>query len=133
MRMRCAVPIEDKVYKFALSQRGVPYKWGGGDCNGAVCKATNKKKVLLHSAWQQYKSKKCKHINYANRKKGNLVFWSTTSSGKCTKDSSIKHVAVVQNDKYIIVAPKAGQNVKRQEMWSGYSGLYKCNYVARCC
>ncbi|KAH7555717.1 hypothetical protein J3E72DRAFT_270982 [Bipolaris maydis] len=136
-----------KVYKFALKQRGVPYKWGGGDCNGptkggfdcsgltkyAVCKATSKKKVLPHSAWKQYKSKKCKHIRYANRQKGDLVFWSTKKSGKCTKDSSIKHVAVVQNDKYIIVAPKAGQKVKRQKMWSGHGGLYRCNYVARCC
>jgi cell wall-associated NlpC family hydrolase len=136
-----------RVYKFALKQLGVPYKWGGGNCNGptkggfdcsgltkyAVCQATNKQKVLPHSAWQQYKSRKCKHIKYAHRQKGDLVFWSTKSSGKCTKDSSIKHVAVVQNDNYIIVAPKAGQKVKRQKMWSDYGGLYKCNYVVRCC
>ena len=136
-----------RVYKFALKQRGVPYRIFGGDCNGptrggfdssgltkyAVCQATNRYKILPHSAWRQYKSKKCKHIKYSNRQKGDLVFWSTRSNGKCTKDPSIKHVAVVQDDRYIIVAPKAGQRVKRQRMWSGSGGLYRCNYVARCC
>jgi cell wall-associated NlpC family hydrolase len=100
-----------------------------------VYQATNKKKILPHSARWQYSSSQCKHIRYADRRKGDLVFWSKSSSGKCTKgkDSSIHHVAVVQNDEYIIAAPQRGKSVMREKMWLDNGDLYKCNYVARCC
>ncbi|WND38887.1 C40 family peptidase [Streptomyces sp. BB1-1-1] len=104
-----------KALKIAASKKGAPYKWGAVgpsrfDCSGLTLYSFKKAgKKLPRTAAQQYN--KTRHISAKNRKTGDLVFFH---SGR-----SIYHVGIYAGKGKIWHAPKTGDVVRLQKIWTG--------------
>lgn len=124
----------------ARTQKGVPYVWGGGGCDGkskggfdcsgltqyALCKALKKK--IPRVAQDQYNATKMgKRIPRSQAKEGDLLFWGT--NGNCK--TGVVHVGIFINKKLMINAAKPGTPVREQEIWTSYGGQKICDHVMR--
>ncbi|WP_395572362.1 C40 family peptidase [Streptomyces sp. BK79] len=104
-----------KALKIAASKKGAPYAWGATgprrfDCSGLTLYSFKKAgKKLPRTAAQQYN--KTRHISAGNRKVGDLVFFH---SGR-----SIYHVGIYAGKGKIWHAPKTGDVVRLQKIWTG--------------
>ncbi|MFJ7769881.1 C40 family peptidase [Streptomyces sp. NPDC097107] len=104
-----------KALTIAASKKGAPYKWGAVgpsrfDCSGLTLYSFKKAgKKLPRTAAQQYN--KTRHISAKNRKTGDLVFFH---SGR-----SIYHVGIYAGKGKIWHAPKTGDVVRLQKIWTG--------------
>jgi cell wall-associated NlpC family hydrolase len=104
-----------KALKIAASKKGSPYAWGAVgprrfDCSGLTLYSFKKAgKKLPRTAAQQYN--KTRHISAGNRKAGDLVFFH---SGR-----SIYHVGIYAGKGKIWHAPKTGDVVRLQKIWTG--------------
>lgn len=87
----------DKIVKKALSYRGTKYKYGGTsksgmDCSGLMLVSFKSQNLLLpRSSYDQ--SKKGTRIKTSNARKGDLVFFKTTSKNR------VSHVGLVIENK----------------------------------
>ncbi|MFJ5278994.1 C40 family peptidase [Streptomyces parvulus] len=108
-----------KALKIAASKKGSPYKWGAVgprrfDCSGLTLYSFKKAgKKLPRTAAQQYN--KTRHISAKKRKVGDLVFFH---SGR-----SVYHVGIYAGKGKLWHAPKTGDVVRLQKIWTG-SVLY---------
>ncbi|MGC9381609.1 C40 family peptidase [Streptomyces sp. MH13] len=104
-----------KALKIAASKKGSPYKWGAVgprrfDCSGLTLYSFKKAgKKLPRTAAQQYN--KTRHISAKNRKVGDLVFFHS--------GSSVYHVGIYAGKGRIWHAPKTGDVVRLQKIWTG--------------
>ncbi|EFE70855.1 MULTISPECIES: C40 family peptidase [Streptomyces] len=103
-----------KALNVAASKKGAPYQWGATgpsrfDCSGLTLYSFKKAgKTLPRTAAQQYN--KTSHISAKNRKAGDLVFFH---SGR-----SIYHVGIYAGNGKIWHAPKTGDVVRLQKIWT---------------
>ncbi|MFG2133440.1 C40 family peptidase [Streptomyces sp. NPDC048751] len=106
-----------KALQIAASKKGSPYKYGATgpkrfDCSGLTLYAFKKAgKKLPRTAAQQYN--KTRHISVKSRKAGDLVFFHSGSSS-----SSVYHVGIYAGKGKIWHAPKTGDVVKLQKLWT---------------
>ncbi|MEU2440393.1 C40 family peptidase [Streptomyces rubradiris] len=109
-----AATIASKALKVAASKKGAPYRWGATgpnrfDCSGLTVYSFKKAgKKLPRTAAQQYN--KSRHVSARNRKAGDLVFFHS--------GSSVYHVGIYAGHNKIWHAPKTGDVVKLQKIWS---------------
>ncbi|MDQ0402433.1 C40 family peptidase [Streptomyces sp. NBC_01723] len=104
-----------KALKIAASKKGSPYRWGAVgprrfDCSGLTLYSFKKVgKKLPRTAAQQYN--KTRHVSAKKRKAGDLVFFH---SGR-----SVYHVGIYAGKGKLWHAPKTGDVVRLQKIWTG--------------
>ncbi|MCF2128041.1 C40 family peptidase [Streptomyces sp. NPDC048171] len=104
-----------KALKIAASKKGSPYRWGAVgprrfDCSGLTLYSFKKAgKKLPRTAAQQYN--KTRHVSAKKRKAGDLVFFH---SGR-----SVYHVGIYAGKGKLWHAPKTGDVVRLQKIWTG--------------
>ncbi|MEV8592192.1 C40 family peptidase [Streptomyces sp. NPDC052012] len=109
-----AASLGTKALKIAASKKGSPYQWGATgpyrfDCSGLTLYSFKKAgKKLPRTAAQQYN--RTRHISASNRRAGDLVFFH---SGR-----SIYHVGIYAGKGKIWHAPKTGDVVRLQKIWT---------------
>jgi cell wall-associated NlpC family hydrolase len=105
----------------ASRHQGQPYVYGAAgptkfDCSGYTMYVWGRLgKRLPHNSSQQYSSSAVRHISKSSKAVGDLVFM-TNSSGR------ISHVGIYAGSNRWWIAPKSGDHVKLQT-------LYSNNYV----
>ena len=105
----------------ASRHRGQPYVYGATgptkfDCSGFTLYVWGRMgKRLPHNSAQQYSSAAVRHVSKSSRALGDLIFMKN-SSGR------IAHVGIYAGSNRWWVAPKSGDHVKLQT-------LYSSNYV----
>ena len=105
----------------ASRHQGAPYVYGAAgptkfDCSGFTMYVWGRMgKRLPHSSSQQYTSSAVRHIAKSSKAVGDLIFMKN-SSGRIT------HVGIYAGSNTWWVAPKSGDRVKHQ-------ALYSSNYV----
>ncbi|OKO94439.1 Peptidoglycan endopeptidase RipA [Penicillium subrubescens] len=124
----------------AEKEKGLPYVWGGGGCDGpsgggfdcsgltqfSLCKALNKK--IPRTAQTQYDAtSQGKRIPRAEAKEGDLIFWG--ENGNCK--SGVSHVGIFIRDGWMINAAHTGTPVREQAIWTSYGGESICPYAMR--
>ncbi|CUW26914.1 C40 family peptidase [Streptomyces reticuli] len=103
-----------KALKVAASKKGAPYAWGATgprrfDCSGLTLYSFKKAgKKLPRTAAQQYNT--TRHISARSRKAGDLVFFHS--------GSYVYHVGIYAGHGKIWHAPKTGDVVKLQKIWT---------------
>ncbi|WP_225839489.1 C40 family peptidase [Streptomyces sp. NK08204] len=109
-----AATMATKALRIAASKKGAPYQWGGTgprrfDCSGLTLYSFKKAgKRLPRTAAQQYN--KTRHVSARHRRAGDLVFFHM--------GSSIYHVGIYAGHGKIWHAPKTGDVVKLERIWS---------------
>ncbi|MBN0047507.1 C40 family peptidase [Streptomyces actuosus] len=103
-----------RALQIAASKKGAPYKWGATgphrfDCSGLTLYSFKKAgKRLPRTAAQQYNT--TRHVSATHRKAGDLVFFH---SGR-----NVYHVGIYAGRGKIWHAPKTGDVVKLQKIWT---------------
>ncbi|GAA4815634.1 C40 family peptidase [Streptomyces ziwulingensis] len=103
-----------KALKIAASKKGAPYRYGAVgpsrfDCSGLTLYSFKKAgKKLPRTAAAQYN--RTRHISAGHRKAGDLVFFH---SGR-----SVYHVGIYAGKGRIWHAPKTGDVVRLQKIWT---------------
>ncbi|KAA8641764.1 C40 family peptidase [Aspergillus tanneri] len=127
------------IIKAAEKEKGLPYVWGGGGCNGpskggfdcsgltqyAICKSLHK--TIPRVAQDQYHSKLGKHYPRSQAKPGDLLFWG--EGGDCK--NKVVHVGIFIKDGLMINAAHTGTPVREQKIWTSYGGEKICPDVVR--
>ncbi|MFJ3662414.1 C40 family peptidase [Streptomyces sp. NPDC090119] len=109
-----AATTASKALKVAASKKGAPYRYGATgpgrfDCSGLTLYSFKKAgKKLPRTAAQQYN--KTHHIPSGHRKAGDLVFFHS--------GSSVYHVGIYAGKGKIWHAPKSGDVVRLQKIWT---------------
>ncbi|MYV40395.1 NlpC/P60 family protein [Streptomyces sp. SID1328] len=109
-----AATTASKALKVAASKKGAPYRYGATgpgrfDCSGLTLYSFKKAgKKLPRTAAQQYN--KTHHISSSHRKAGDLVFFHS--------GSSVYHVGIYAGKGKIWHAPKTGDVVRLQKIWT---------------
>ncbi|MGY1815250.1 NlpC/P60 family protein [Blastococcus sp. SYSU D00820] len=117
----------------ALSQRGLPYSWGGGgsrgpsygippdtgiygfDCSGLTEYAYAQAGIAIGgTSRDQYYRFRAKTVSSGDLQPGDLVFWASGSSY-----TSIYHVALYIGGGKVVQAPQSNDVVKVSNMWFG--------------
>ncbi|MFF4792395.1 C40 family peptidase [Streptomyces sp. NPDC001276] len=100
--------------RIAASKQGSPYQWGATgprrfDCSGLTLYSFKRAgKTLPRTAAQQYN--KSRHISAGSRRAGDLVFFHS--------GSNVYHVGIYAGKGKIWHAPKTGDVVKLQKIWT---------------
>lgn len=116
-----ATTVGQRAVTEASHHKGQPYVYGAAgptrfDCSGFTLYVWSRLgKRLPHNAAQQYSSSAVRHIPKSSKTAGDLVFMKN-SSGRIT------HVGIYASSNRWWVAPKSGDHVKLQT-------LYSSNYV----
>jgi cell wall-associated NlpC family hydrolase len=116
-----AATVGQQAVREASRHQGQPYVYGAAgptkfDCSGYTMYVWGRLgKRLPHNSSQQYSSSAVRHISKSSKAVGDLVFM-TNSSGR------ISHVGIYAGSNRWWVAPKSGDHVKLQT-------LYSNNYV----
>ncbi|MET7294661.1 C40 family peptidase [Streptomyces griseoloalbus] len=103
-----------KALRIAAAKKGSPYQWGATgphrfDCSGLTLYSFKKAgKKLPRTAAAQYN--KTRHISAGNRRAGDLVFFHS--------GSYVYHVGIYAGQGKIWHAPKTGDVVRLQKIWS---------------
>ncbi|WP_457045946.1 C40 family peptidase [Geodermatophilus sp. SYSU D01180] len=117
----------------ALSQRGLPYSWGGGgangpsygippdtriygfDCSGLTEYAYARAGIRIGgTSRDQWWLNRGKTVARADLRAGDLVFWADSSAY-----TDIYHVALYLGDGKVVQAPQSGDVVRVSSMWFG--------------
>ncbi|GAA5069228.1 C40 family peptidase [Streptomyces sp. SID10815] len=103
-----------KALQIAASKKGSPYQWGATgprrfDCSGLTLYSFKRAgKKLPRTAEQQYN--KSRHISAGSRRAGDLVFFHS--------GSYVYHVGIYAGGGKIWHAPKTGDVVRLQKIWT---------------
>ncbi|WP_369387811.1 C40 family peptidase [Streptomyces sp. CG1] len=109
-----AATLASKALQVAASQKGAPYQWGATgphrfDCSGLTLYSFKKAgKSLPRTAAAQYN--KSHHISAGSRRAGDLVFFHS--------GSYVYHVGIYAGHGKIWHAPKTGDVVRLQKIWT---------------
>ncbi|MFE4411959.1 C40 family peptidase [Streptomyces sp. NPDC093064] len=109
-----AATTANTVLRIAASKQGSPYQWGATgprrfDCSGLTLYSFKRAgKTLPRTAAQQYN--KSRHISAGSRRAGDLVFFHS--------GSNVYHVGIYAGKGKIWHAPKTGDVVKLQKIWT---------------
>jgi cell wall-associated NlpC family hydrolase len=112
-----ATTLGQQVVREASSHNGMPYVYGATgptkfDCSGFTLYVWGRfGKRLPHNSAQQYSSSAVRHIAKSDRTTGDLIFMKN-SSGRIT------HVGIYADGNRWWVAPKSGDHVKLQTLYS---------------
>ena len=118
----------------AMSQRGLPYSWGGGgsngpgygitypdtgiwgfDCSGLTQYAYARAGISIGgTSREQYAKFSNRTVARGDLQAGDLVFWASGSAS-----GSIYHVALYIGGNQVIQAPQSNDVVKVSTMWFG--------------
>ncbi|CCX05901.1 hypothetical protein FPQ18DRAFT_133120 [Pyronema domesticum] len=134
----------------AKTQTGVPYSWGGGNCNGkslgieqgantvgfdcsgltqyAVCQATGKSVVIPRTTRGQYAVGK--RIPLAQRQIGDLIYYATGGDCSCSNGycAALYHTAIWAGNNQMFEAQKTGTTLG---LHTYRTGTDICPYVIR--
>lgn len=116
-----AETVGQRAVREAQTHNGKPYVYGAAgpskfDCSGFTLYVWSRLgKRLPHNSSQQYSSSAVRHVAKSARTAGDLIFMKN-SSGRIT------HVGIYASNDRFWVAPKSGDRVKLQ-------ALYSSNYV----
>jgi cell wall-associated NlpC family hydrolase len=116
-----AETVGQRAVREASTHNGQPYVYGAAgptrfDCSGFTMFVWGRMgKRLPHNSSQQYSSSAVRHIAKSDKQAGDLIFMRN-SSGRIT------HVGIYVSNNRWWVAPKSGDHVKLQT-------LYSSNYV----
>ncbi|GED88330.1 C40 family peptidase [Streptomyces sp. NPDC088353] len=109
-----AVTTANTALRIAASKQGSPYQWGATgprrfDCSGLTLYSFKRAgKKLPRTAAQQYNNSR--HISAGSRRAGDLVFFHS--------GSHVYHVGIYAGKGKIWHAPKTGDVVKLQKIWT---------------
>ncbi|HET9381028.1 MAG TPA: C40 family peptidase [Streptomyces sp.] len=109
-----AATLAKKALRIAAAKKGSPYRWGATgphrfDCSGLTLYSFRKAgKRLPRTAAQQYN--RTRHISSGNRTAGDLVFFHS--------GGSVYHVGIYAGKNRIWHAPKTGDVVRLQRIWT---------------
>ncbi|KAJ5166635.1 uncharacterized protein N7482_005416 [Penicillium canariense] len=124
----------------AEKEKGLPYVWGGGGCDGpsgggfdcsgltqySLCHALKKK--IPRTAQTQYDAtSQGKRIPRAEAKEGDLIFWG--ENGNCK--TGVAHVGIFIREGWMINAAHTGTPVREQAIWTSSGGESICPYAMR--
>ncbi len=118
----------NKVMNTAFNLKGTPYLYGGStpagfDCSGFTMYCYSKIGVnLSHNAAAQYNQGK--HISRENLKKGDLVFFGSTTL-------SISHVGIYIGDGKMIHSPHSGAVVRVEDIDEHGSYVGACRVLKK--
>jgi cell wall-associated NlpC family hydrolase len=110
-------PLGERAVLEAARHLGAPYVYGATgprtfDCSGFTRFVYAKLGVSLpRTAAQQYGA--VRHVANADRQPGDLIFFRLGGGG-------IDHVGIYAGNGVIIVAPKTGDHVKYEAIWTSY-------------
>ncbi|BEP16515.1 hypothetical protein acdb102_48260 [Acidothermaceae bacterium B102] len=114
-----SVSIGQRALAEAARHLGAPYVFGSAgprtfDCSGLIQYAFAQVGVSLpRSSGDQYAA--VRHIATADRQPGDLIFFRLGGGG-------VDHVGIYAGNNQIVVAPKSGDHVRYQTLWtSAYS------------
>jgi len=122
----------EEAIAFAEAQLGKPYALGGAgpdvwDCSGLTMMAYQAAGIDIgpHSVTAQLNtmSQQGRLLPYADRERGDLIFWQEADGG-------FEHVAIYLGHDTILAAPQLGENVKIQPVWTT-SSEHLYGWVAR--
>lgn len=109
-----AAALSKKALRIAAAKKGSPYRWGATgpyrfDCSGLTLYSFRKAgKRLPRTAAQQYN--RTRHVSPGNRTAGDLVFFHS--------GNSVYHVGIYAGKNRIWHAPKTGDVVRLQRIWT---------------
>ncbi|MFI2642496.1 C40 family peptidase [Streptomyces sp. NPDC018610] len=109
-----AATLATRALQIAASKKGSPYQWGATgprrfDCSGLTLYSFKRAgKKLPRTAEQQYN--KTRHISAGSRRAGDLVFFHS--------GSYVYHVGIYAGGGKIWHAPKTGDVVRLQKIWT---------------
>jgi peptidoglycan DL-endopeptidase CwlO len=112
------VSFGDTVLAEAVRHLGAPYVYGAAgpqafDCSGFVQYVLGRLGVVLpRTSADQYAA--VRHVAVADRQVGDLVFFRLGGGG-------IDHVGIYAGKDQIVVAPKSGDHVRYEKIWTSYS------------
>ncbi len=112
------VPLGKRVLAEAAKHLGAPYVYGASgpnsfDCSGLTRYVFAKVGIALpRSSAQQYNA--VRHVSVASRQVGDLIFFRLSGGG-------INHVGIYAGNDTILVAPKTGDHVRYERIWTSYS------------
>ncbi|MCJ1424731.1 hypothetical protein MMC29_002619 [Sticta canariensis] len=123
----------------AESQKGIPYVFGGGGCNGkskggydcsgltqySVCTACHF--TIPRTAQTQYHSSLGKHLPRAQAQAGDMLFWAT--NGDCK--NRVAHVGIFVRKGIMVNAAHTGTLVREQAIWTSSGGESICPDAVR--
>jgi cell wall-associated NlpC family hydrolase len=112
------VPLGQRIVSEASRHLGAPYVYGATgpsafDCSGFTQYVFGRLGVVLpRTAAQQYAA--VRHVANADKRVGDLIFFRLGGGG-------IDHVGIYAGKNQIVVAPKTGDRVKFETIWTAYS------------
>lgn len=124
----------------AENEKGLPYVWGGGGCDGpsgggfdcsgltqySICQALGVE--IPRTAQTQYDATDLgQRISRSEAQEGDLLFWG--EDGNC--DTGVSHTGIFIQDGLMINAAHTGTPVREQAIWTSYGGESICDYVMR--
>ncbi|KAI7358171.1 hypothetical protein KC354_g9775 [Hortaea werneckii] len=130
------------IVKYARKAIGVPYVWGGGDCNGktdggfdcsglnvyALCKATGEElPPNSQRQYTEYKKHGGKRVKWQDAKPGDMYFF--TNNGNCK--TGVHHTNIMSKKGHVINAPEPGRDVSETPFWKKSGDLEICPYALR--
>jgi cell wall-associated NlpC family hydrolase len=111
-------PVTHRALRFARTQIGKPYVYGGDgpnsyDCSGLVMAAYDAAAVALpRTAAQQYAAGP--HVPLQHVRRGDLVYFASD----VTKPSTVYHTGIYVGNGEILDAPHTGTDVQIQPLWA---------------
>jgi cell wall-associated NlpC family hydrolase len=112
-----AAPLGARAVAEAARHLGAPYVYGATgpnafDCSGFTRYVFGRLGVSLpRTAAEQYDA--VRHVAVADRQPGDLIFFRLGSGG-------VDHVGIYAGNDQVIVAPKAGDHVRYEAIWTSY-------------
>jgi cell wall-associated NlpC family hydrolase len=111
-------PLGQRILSEAARHLGAPYVYGATgpsafDCSGLTQYVFGRLGVALpRTAAEQYAA--MRHVANADKRVGDLIFFRLGGGG-------IDHVGIYAGNNQIVVAPKTGDRVRYQTIWTSYS------------
>jgi cell wall-associated NlpC family hydrolase len=119
-KVRTTQSFNKRVSAYAMTLRGIPYRWGGTtkhgfDCSGLTQYAyAHNGKRIGRTAQRQYNQ--FRRISHAAARPGDLVFFHQSASPR----SYVYHVGVYEGGSTMVAAPSSGHRVSLQSFaWAG--------------
>lgn len=118
VRKAVVVPLGERIVTEAARHLGAPYVYGATgpgafDCSGFTRYVLGRLGISLpRTSAEQYDA--VRHVSNADKRAGDLIFFRLGGGG-------IDHVGIYAGDNQMVVAPKTGDHVRYEAIWTSYS------------
>jgi cell wall-associated NlpC family hydrolase len=118
VREAVAVPLGERIVAEAARHIGAPYVYGATgpgafDCSGFTRYVFGRLGISLpRTSAEQYAA--VRHVGNADKQLGDLIFFRLGGGG-------VDHVGIYAGNNQILVAPKSGDHVRYEAIWTSYS------------